>query len=223
MSILSKARRAAEKAFAPGSVLSYSQSGEDLVLDFLTGYAPTGFYVDVGCNHPIRLSNSYRFYRKGWAGICIDANPKFARAFRSQRPRDQFIQACVSDREEQVTFHIFASDTLSSISGNRLYDNGDHYALDEVQALTTQPLGSILDAAGAPTDFEFLSIDVEGHDEPALRSIDLVRYRPRVILIELHGADVGHIDKMPVAQHLASCGYTPIAAHWTNLFFMRQD
>ena len=159
--MFNKLRRAVEKAVAPGAVLSYSQSGEDLVLDFLVGYRSTGFYVDVGANNPVRGSNTFRFYRKGWRGICIDA-ADFGSRFRVKRPRDQFIRSCVSDVPRTVTFHHFAHDTLSSISGERLYDNADHYALKGTEEMATMNLPDILRQAGCPTEFDILSIDVEG-------------------------------------------------------------
>jgi hypothetical protein len=41
--------------------------------------------------------------------------------------------------------------------------------------------------ARAPKKFDFLSIDVEGHDREVLQSIDLGQYQPEVILIEISG------------------------------------
>ena len=223
MALWNKARRAAEKLIAPGSNVSYAQAGEDLVLDFLADYAPAGFYVDVGCNHPIRQSNTYRFYRKGWSGIAIDANPAFAQGFARHRPRDRFIRACVSDTEGQVPFHVFASDSLSSISGKQLYDNADHYRLERVEQLTTRTLNDILTEAGAPGRVDILSIDVEGHDEQVIRSLDLHRFEPKIIVVELNAAslNIGRVAEHPVAAVLADHDFQPVAVHWGNVFFRR--
>ena len=63
-----------------GVYRSYSVSGEDLIiLPFLP--AKGGFYVDVGCYHPILYSNTYRLYRNGWKGIVIDPNRRLGRLF----------------------------------------------------------------------------------------------------------------------------------------------
>ena len=51
--------------------ISYSQEGEDLVVDRLLNGKRNGFYVEVGCHHPYRYSNTFMFYKKGWRGICI--------------------------------------------------------------------------------------------------------------------------------------------------------
>jgi hypothetical protein len=68
-----------------------------------------------------------------------------------------------------------------------------------------------------------LSVDVEGHDEPALRSVDLGRYTPAIILTELNGTDlsVGNVAAHPVSQLLGGFGYTPIAVHWGNVFYRK--
>jgi FkbM family methyltransferase len=219
--MLNRLRRGLEKLVAPGSHLSYAQAGEDLVLDFLVGHAPSGFYVDVGGNDPVWGSNSYRFYRKGWRGIVIDANAEFAARYRRVRPRDHFVAACVSDEAREVDFHIFAESALSSISGQRLYDNDAHYRLQRTETLRTRPLTDLLDEAGAPDTFDFLSVDVEGHDEAVLRSLDLDRYRPRIILVELNGThlDVGRVNDHPLSQLVGERGYAPIAIHWGNVFY----
>ena len=31
-----------------------------------------GYYVDVGCYHPIHLSNTFLLHKKGWNGVNID-------------------------------------------------------------------------------------------------------------------------------------------------------
>ena len=41
--------------------------------------------------------------------------------------------------------------------------------------------------AKVPSDFYLLSIDVEGHDYEVLTSFDIHAFRPRVIVIEMHG------------------------------------
>ena len=48
----------------------------------------TGFYVDIGCHHPFRFSNSYLFYKLGWRGICVDPLPGTKALFNKWRPED---------------------------------------------------------------------------------------------------------------------------------------
>ncbi|MDH5790264.1 MAG: hypothetical protein OEZ27_06695, partial [Nitrospinota bacterium] len=51
----------------------YSQFGEDIILKgFILRNINDGFYVDVGCYHPKKYSNTYKLYKRGWRGINID-------------------------------------------------------------------------------------------------------------------------------------------------------
>ena len=47
-----------------------------------------GFYIDVGCFHPIRLSNTKFLYDKGWRGINIDISSFSIDLFNYARPDD---------------------------------------------------------------------------------------------------------------------------------------
>ena len=54
------------------SLLSFSQEGEDLILNRFLGKKEKGFYVDIGAHDPKRFSNTNIFYERGWTGINID-------------------------------------------------------------------------------------------------------------------------------------------------------
>ncbi|MDD3051752.1 MAG: SAM-dependent methyltransferase, partial [Candidatus Cloacimonetes bacterium] len=47
---------------------SYSQEGEDIILNRIFENQNRGFYVDVGANPPKRFSHTYLIYKKGWTG-----------------------------------------------------------------------------------------------------------------------------------------------------------
>ena len=212
-----KIRRGVEKLVAPYGNVSYAQYGEDLVLDALAGHRAAGTFVDVGCCHPVYGSTTYRLYRKGWRGVCVDANSEYGRLFRLFRRHDKFVSACVSDRVEEVSFHFFKQPGLNSISGEHLYDNADDYTLERVEKMTTRTLSSILDEAGFPKDFDVLSVDAEGHDENVLRSLG--EYSPKILLVELGGTDAEHFG----GGWKGRSDYVEIGRLLSNLFLKRRD
>lgn len=55
----------------------------------------------------------------------------------------------------------------------------------------TRTLDRILEQAGSPAAFDFLSMDVEGPEIDALRGFDIARWQPKLILIE------GHVAALP--------------------------
>ena len=78
------------KAFLTNFIkFHYSQFGEDIILrEILKKEISNGFYIDVGCYHPKKFSNTYRLYKKGWSGINIDMEEDKISLFNMVRPRD---------------------------------------------------------------------------------------------------------------------------------------
>jgi hypothetical protein len=77
---------------------SYSQFGEDaVVMAMFRGRCSPGYYVDVGCFHPTKWSNTYAFYLRGWRGLAIDPNPAVGALWSRLRPCDTFLNFGVSD------------------------------------------------------------------------------------------------------------------------------
>ena len=95
---------------------SYSQEGEDVVLARIFDGRSTGFYVDIGCYHPIRYSNTYLFYRRGWRGINVDATPGVKTNFQKIRPRDINIESFVSADSSQRQFYLLSEPALNTAS-----------------------------------------------------------------------------------------------------------
>ena len=54
--------------------ISYSQSGEDLVLSKYLKYKKIekGKYLDIGAFHPRWASNTHILHKKGFSGFCVD-------------------------------------------------------------------------------------------------------------------------------------------------------
>ena len=49
-----------------------SRWGVDLTLNDIFKNKKKGFYIDIGCHHPIINSHTYLLYKKGWMGINVD-------------------------------------------------------------------------------------------------------------------------------------------------------
>ena len=54
---------------------SFSQFGEDLFIAEFFANQKEGNYVDLGAFHPMRMSNTFLLYKKGWSGTNVDLNP----------------------------------------------------------------------------------------------------------------------------------------------------
>lgn len=148
-----------------------------------------GLYVDVGCNKPIKNSNTFNLYLSGWTGINIDANEELIRKCMRIRKKDKSICEAVSDEVKEVTFYLVKESQISTLD-EKYYNSGRSWWEQNTLAtrtVKTRTLSSILDQKLSPgRKIDLLSVDVEGHDLNVLRGLDFNRYRPRVILVEIH-------------------------------------
>lgn len=212
-----------KRVFDPDASINYSQTGEDAIIRSLIDERRTGIYVDVGCNHPIRWSNTLSLYLHGWSGINIDANPRLVEEFAKTRRRDIAVCAAVSDIEQEVVFHEFEDDLVSTLGGAVLQEWQKKWKKRGERVVKTRTLDSVLhEHLAEGTKIDVLSVDVEGHDLNVLRSVDLNRYRPKLILVEMHKFNLHNTSESPIARYLADHGFRLIGFDTLNGYFVDQ-
>lgn len=203
---------------------SFAFTGEDRILESL--YKPlityNGFYVDVGCNHPVFLSNTYSFYRKGWRGICIDANPEMINKFKFFRPRDKAVLALVSDLDQEREFYLVQNDVLSTTEDANLEIARKEGLSYQVNHYIPRSLTSILEEYGSPKKIDILSVDAEEHDLNVLKSLDFDKYNPKLIVVEDETFDLKAPERNLIYEFLSKNGYDLIGFILTNLYFERR-
>jgi FkbM family methyltransferase len=197
---------------------SFSQGGEEQILKFIFKNKKKGFYIDVGCHHPKRFSNTALLYKRGWHGINIDADYNNLKLFKIFRKRDININALVSNNNFISTFHFFNESALNGIYGidrvESLIQQGYKHLKSE--KINTISLNQILSNSKIDSNvIDLLDIDVEGHDFEVLQSIDLNKYEVKVILIEIGD------NKNEITDYLASFNYKPFKMEDRNYFYMR--
>lgn len=204
----------------PHCKYSYAQTGEDRILASYLDVAKPGYYVDVGCHHPFSGSNTLSLYSRGWRGLVVDGNPDLIRTFKRCRPRDTAICAVVSDREDSLTFTIAERPELSTVCQQFEHDwikSSGIKARRQVQAVRLQRL---MEENDVPKRFELLTVDVEGHDYEVLTSFDINEFRPRLIVVEMHGFRPGCKNSNPVFDHLENSGYQLVSYSVMNGIFL---
>jgi hypothetical protein len=202
---------------------SYSFTGEDRILESIIKKRITesGFFVDVGCNHPVFLSNTFSFYRRGWRGICIDANEHLIKKYRLFRPRDKAICALISNTNEERNFYQMTNDVLSTTESQMLHTYTEQGQRYKALSMIPTSLTRILDEVGAPHSFDLLSIDTEEHDFNVLQSLDLQKYSPQIIVIEAEDFKPDDPVTHPVYNYLIARGYILLGFVLTNLYFRK--
>jgi hypothetical protein len=193
----------------------YSQSAEDISIARHFPKRAKGFFVDVGCYHPVKYNNTYRLYKKGWRGVNIDIDPIKIEGFNLLRPGDINLAYAVSDKKGEVTywtngFYSLVNTLEKGVTSDRSYYD---YRPRKAQADT---LADILDATKfKDTEIDLLTIDAEGHDLQVLQSLDFERYHPFLICVESLAATMEEIQDDPVYQYLIDRGYSMV--NWVGL------
>ena len=187
---------------------SYAQEGEDRILMRYFDGRKKGFYIDIGAHHPKLYSNTYLFYKQGWNGLNVDAMPGSMEIFKKQRPRDINIEAAISKNLTQLPFYIFSDPALNTFSkelADAREDRSKKHYLVDTKIVETTPLSEILDKYLPQNQhIDFMTLDIEGYDLNALESMNLAKYRPELILVEVY-AD--NIMDAPIDQYLRNQGY----------------
>lgn len=200
--------------------LSYSQIGEDIIIQNTLSKIERGFYVEIGSNEPIQHSNTFGLYLKGWNGITIDANIEMIKLHKKIRPKDISLCAAISNVEEDVTFYEFDMDEISTINKEFYNKNISTQRIVKETVIKTRTLDSILEEyAKEIRDIDLLSIDVEGHDFNVLQSINLKKYRPKLIIIEIHDFILTKPDDNEIYNWMITNDYKLIGyAIWNGYF-----
>ncbi|OYU42663.1 MAG: SAM-dependent methyltransferase [Burkholderiales bacterium PBB4] len=203
---------------------SYSQEGEDLILDKFLTYKRKGFYIDIGAHHPKRFSNTYLYYKRGWRGINIDALPGSMIEFQKQRNQDINLEIGISKTSDKQIFYIFNEPALNTFDKELAYSkngtNGNY--ITKQLNVQTSPLSQILDnyLPENVKNIDFMSIDVEGLELLVLESNDWNKYKPQFLLVEeLNNCLNIMIKESAVLKFLEERNYTLIAKTFNTSFY----
>lgn len=169
------------------SKVSYAQSGEDLILQYL--FTVLGIervsYLDVGAHHPSYLSNTYLFYQNGGRGVCVEPDPSLYKEFSGKRPRDTHLNCGVGITPGEAEFFVMSTSTLNTFSreeAERYQSYGQQRILKTIK-MELKTINEII-AKNFKKSPNLVSLDVEGYDYAIMQSFDFSKYRPEVFCLE---------------------------------------
>jgi len=157
---------------------NYSQFDEDIFLTEFFKKKKKGKFVDLGAFHPIRYNNTYLLYRKGWNGTNIDLNQTSIDMFNIVRSRDNNKCALISNERNKKKTVYFEHNFSAGNSINLI--NDPQKILTKEKIMTSSTFNDLVQHK-----FDFLNIDLEGHDYIVLKTIDLKYYQPDLICVEI--------------------------------------
>ena len=206
---------------------TYSMYGEDLFIQKFFKKKSSGFYVDVGCYHPIEGNNTYLLHKKGWFGINIDANELSIELFNKARKKDLNINVAVSNKSKKMQLYyrkkINMLNTVDKKFAKNFFKKGF-----KTKSINSNTLNLILENSKFKNKkIDFLNLDIEGHELNAIKSINFKKYNPKLICIEIHNRGVlakkykynEYYKSTPIYQFLNKRGYKLLSKNGFSFIF----
>ena len=201
-----------------------SRWGVDLILNDIFKNKKKGFYIDIGCHHPLINNHTYLFYKKGWNGINIDLDFNSIDMFNFFRPKDLNRQVALSNDIVNTEFYFYhnraAKNTISK-----------QFGLDapKVKKIKTNTLNNLIYELKLQNQkIDFVNIDVEGNELNVLKGFDLKKFKPKVILLEyirndmteFYQKDIDIIVNTELYKYMFKNDYKLINWNHDDLMFM---
>jgi hypothetical protein len=159
---------------APTDWVYASSEGQDKMVQKLLQNKTNGFFVDLAARFWMQKSNSFTLeYYYNWSGACIEPDLKFYPSIAANRKCSVFCNNIIGAKNYQKYIFQYKKPLLlvhASASG------------PDVKVSVT--LNKILDYMRAPSQIDYMSLDCEGCEESAIRSINSSKYSIQVISIE---------------------------------------
>jgi len=195
----------------------YSQIGQDkYYIENVINHKRNGVFLDIGANDGLFGSNTATLELEyGWTGLCVEANPTLIESLTNNRPNSSIAHNAVWTNKGIVKIEVplyfkkkdpanqlgrIASLESNAKSFKKFFDKGKE-TFDVVSNTATNIIN---DNLGLPVTIDYMSLDIEGAELEALKSIDFELIDIRFMTIE-HGNRKGY--KNILANYLKQFGY----------------
>lgn len=191
-----------------------------------------GWFVEAGAYDGFQQSNSYYFARmKGWNGVLIEPLPQLAIRCR-QRRKESIVISCVVGAPEDAgsTVRLRHAGLMTMVCG-ALADEATEHAraaaglkgqglppLEQFVEAPVRTLTDVLAESNTPKNFDLLSLDVEGAELAALRGLDLQRFRPQAICVEVRHENFAAVQRL-LEEHYETPIFLTHNASYADCFF----
>ena len=166
--------------------ISYSQEGEDFILERIFRDKKDGFYVDIGAFHPFKYSNTQKLYQKGWSGINIEPNENNIKLFKIARKRDINLNFALGIRNDSKKYYIFEDQALNTFNYSNykavIMSGQSKFIRSEVR--TVKSINYVIRKFIKNIKVNFLNVDAEGFSYSIVKAFLKEGFSPEVICLE---------------------------------------
>ena len=211
----------------------FSFSGVDILIENIFRNQKNGFYIDVGCQHPIKNNNTYLLHKKGWSGINIDLDKDNIDLFNFSRISDDNINIAASNKINEVDLFFFHKKSPINTIDKRT-SQFQKAKISSIKKIKTNTLNNIIKSSKySNKKIDLLSIDVEGHELPVLEGLDFDKYSPNVIVVEyldlnvskleIKNLNIENVINSEIYKFLTLKRYILVNSIYSDLIFIKSD
>ena len=203
--------------------------GEDIFIQNYFKNKSKGFYVDVGCYHPLDGNNTHLLYKNGWSGLNFDINYYSVKLFDFLRKRDLNIHSGISQKKSMLTMYyrkeINMLNTLDEKIAKIHFRNG--YKKRNVRVNNLDFF--ISKNFKKQKKINFLNIDVEGAELNVLKSLNFKNHKPQLICVEIHNTkkmydtNYNYLKSNNIYKYLINKKYKVIWKNKYSFIFERKN
>lgn len=206
----------------------YSQFGQDVfVLDNIFKNKQSGFFVDIGGNHPIHCSNTYLLEKNGWSGIAVEPQDSLRNMWKDARSTPCFNYVIGPENKTMSFIEGLEEDGLSGVEGfNKVSKSKNKIEVEQITFMKLVQKNNI-------KNIDYVSIDVEGYEMEVLKGIDFDSVTIKVLGVEndiafrwipLIGKKIGaELGSNELRKYIIQKGYTYVGRIMCDDFFIKNE
>jgi len=215
-----------------GISFSFSSDGEDYVLSKWLDGMEKGIYIDIGAHRPIKGSNTFYFWLKGWRGVLVDPIPGNKITWQLLRSGDLIYNCGVVPREklgQSFYYYYFKNNSDNSTFDPKRVEfleknyNRKPTSKSKVELITVLDLMSRAEKSfGNIDEVHLLNIDTEGFEAEIMNDFLLLGIKPWVVCAE----DLGRLidDKeSELGLIMKAHNYRLVAKTFLSAIYIRAD
>jgi len=204
----------------------YTQHREEkIILPYFQNYNPSELsFLDIGANDGIFFSNTWDLTLLGWSGCCVEPSAKAFSLLEKNylgNTKVHLFNFGISDSNERKKFYDsgnWSTNPAPPSALSSLYEShknnfiGMEWEETECEFVTFETFF----AQSPIKKFDFISIDVEGHDSIVLNQIDLNQIGCKLICLEFsQNLDILNLH----AEYCQKFGFIEIGRSLDNVLF----
>ena len=202
-----------------------SQDKEDLFIKNFFKKKNKGIYLDIGCFNPLLWNNTYFLYKKGWSGINVDIQKINVDLFNIARPGDINICCALYDKKKFLNlYNLKGENNSAGMTIDKSYAEKMKFLFKKKiikKKIETFTFSEIIKNHNIKfKKIDFLNIDTEGSDFNVLKSINIQKYKPKLICIEI-SQFTKKVDKKKILNYLKLNHYKFVYKTSISSFFKR--